>query len=89
MAHTEDAVVYDPTTGYVLMVVCPDDDSELDAEAFCGMPGQTTLPGGQPCAQQRVPPQGSVMGDIEKAQELNPDAHIQLPPSSNPTGPLS
>ena len=34
MPHTLDAVVYDPATGIVQMLVMPDDDSDLDDPAF-------------------------------------------------------
>ena len=34
MAHTQDAVVYDPATGLVIMAVIPDDDSQLAQAAF-------------------------------------------------------
>ena len=34
MAHTVDAIVYDPTTNYLQMIVIPDDDSQLNDPAF-------------------------------------------------------
>jgi len=34
MAHTQDAVIYDPLTGNVAMIVIPDDDTQLGDPAF-------------------------------------------------------
>ena len=42
MAHTVDAVVYDPTTGYLQMIVIPTNDSELDDPSF-NPPGMVQL----------------------------------------------
>jgi hypothetical protein len=42
MAHTVDAVVYDPATGYLQMIVIPDDDRQLSDPAF-NPPGMTQL----------------------------------------------
>ena len=42
MAHTVDAIVYDPSTMIIQMIVMPDDDSELADPAF-NPPGMTQL----------------------------------------------
>lgn len=34
MAHTKDAIIYDPNNGCVLMVVIPEDDRQLDDPSF-------------------------------------------------------
>lgn len=42
MAHTVDAVVYDPLTGFLQMLVIPDDDKQLDDPAY-NPPGMVHL----------------------------------------------
>ena len=53
-AHTLDAVVYDPGTNIVRMVVVPTDDAELSDPAFCGAKSQTKDLAGNPCVQVKI-----------------------------------
>jgi hypothetical protein len=75
--HTQDAVVYDPATGYVQQIVIPTDDSELNDPAF-NPPGMV---------QVRVPHQttpgpavAAVPSIVSQAQAAKPQAAITLPP---------
>lgn len=67
-AHTQDAVVYNPATGEVVMVVLPADDTTLDDPAF-NPPGLT---------QVRVAHQNQA-DPVALAQAAKPQANIQLP----------
>ncbi len=76
--HTQDAVVYDPATGYVQQIIIPTDDSELSDPAF-NPPGMV---------QVRVPHQAivgpalaAVPRIVSQAQAAKPQAAIALPPS--------
>ena len=42
MAHTQDAIVYDPATNYLQMIIIPDDDAQLADPAF-NPPGMLQL----------------------------------------------
>lgn len=74
--HTQDAVVYDPATGYVQQVIIPTDDSELNDPAF-NPPGMV---------QVRVTHQ-AIVGSalvavpriVSQARRDQPRANITLP----------
>ena len=65
MAHTLNAVICDET-GIVHMIVVPDDDGQLDDQAF--------NPDG--LMQLRVPVDGD---PLTLAQQLNPALNVRLP----------
>lgn len=74
MAHTKDAVVYDPITGIIQMVIIPDDDAQLADPAY-------NPPGMRQLRLDRVKTKGSA-GEVTDAilhQARQFDLSVKLP----------